>query len=436
MKNIWRAIRVILEIAIACIIFFFIITKTPLFERAIPDLDNNKVSTGTLIVDQYTTRDKTSIITNSWILYTPTQFSGVTQIIESNGNIVYLYDDDAISKTTSWALIDTTLYPASRVIEVPVQQANSCTTPRWEIINDKNTIIAYQSQRANNNNTCWAEIRICTNGKLSWSYTYSTCNYEINGTIIWADGTKIETISWSTNNSQQYIDLSKYIKQKESIPDKYIQPVIVRDNSTPTLSEVKSQSMNNSTIKEHTTYGDSLDQTTVRDSPATTYYRSCITPRWEKVNHGDFIYAYNISQSSLLQQCISQKRSCIDGKLSWSFQYQSCKIIGERIGIVKDYYGNIVQRGLQNSNTNNSQNYLSTTVENSSCTTPRWQEISHTSSVIAYRLPTSTDNSLCDKEVRVCRNWVLHGSYTYQTCMEKPNNTSWRNRNRWNNIWN
>lgn len=437
MKNIWRSIRIILEIAIACLIFFFIITKTPLFDRAIPWWNNN-TNTGDTLSGNTTSREETIITTTAGEKIISEYNSGVTKIIESNGNIVYLYNWLSVSwntfstnTLTSWNLLDSKIYTTQEVIEVPVEQWNSCRTPRGEIIGDKDSIVSYRTQIANNTNTCYAEIRICTDGKLWWSYQYKSCNYEVDGMIILADGTKIEIKKGASNSSQQLIDLSNYLKKRDSIPDRYIQPVIVRNDTTPTLSQVKSQSMKNSTIKIKKSYNtDNLNQTIIRDSSGNRYHNSCQTPRWERVQHGNFIYAYNISQSSKDQQCISQKRACIDGKLSGSFTYKSCEIIEDPIGVVRDYNGNIVQRGTHNNNIpgSNSQNYISTTTKQSSCMTPRWQEIPHTSTIIAYRLPTSTDNSLCDKEIRSCRDGILHGSFTYQTCTEKPKNTNRRNR--------
>ena len=459
MKNIWRAIRLILEIAIACIIFFFIATKTPLFERALPGRNNETESWSITTGNEYNTIPETIIQTTTGRILKPAQYSGVTTVYESNGDIVYFYDsvNGTVQQTlTTWSSSQTSdpftinNHSNTTAIEQPVKQGVSCTAPRWEIIGNQETVIAYQNPTANRDNVCLSEIRVCRNGQLWGSYRHESCNYMINGTLILADGSKIDVIEWASDGNQTLVNLEEYIKKRDSIPDRYIQPVIVRDNTTPTLSDVRHH-MQNSTIKVTPVYTtDRLDQVTVRDSEAYTYGRSCTTPRWERVKHGSFIYAYNIEQSSLLQQCISQKRSCQDGKLSWSFQYHTCKIIGERIGIITNSSGHTFYPNINSALSypyHNGQNYitlpstnshttLTPVIQGGSCTTPRWQSISNTSSVIAYRLPTSTDNSLCDKEVRVCRNAVLHGSYTYHTCMEKPNNTSQRNRNRWERLWN
>lgn len=460
MKNIWRAIRVILEIAIACIIFFLIATKTPLFERAIPWQNSDKENWSITTWTQYNnTIPEITIQTISWSISKPAEHNGIMKVYESNGNIVYVYDP-----TTSWYLVSNTwsdktylldqkIYPSMQVIEVPVQQKSSCVAPRWEIIKDKNTVIAYKNLTANKDNVCLSEARTCNNWTLNGSYQYTHCNYILNGTLIQSDGTKIDITPWSSNNIQQLVSLDEYIKKRDSIPERYIQPVIIRDNTTPTLSQVKWQPMNNSNIPVRPVNRiDKLDQTTVRDSVSYNNYNTCNTPRWDRIEHGTFVYAYNIRQSSYSQQCISQKRACIDGKLSGSFQYKSCTVVEDPIGKITNTSGDIFYTNPKRPPiTYSSQNYINPWNSNiitwsnntytnnniqKTCTTPRWTTISHTSSIVTYRLPTSTDNSLCDREVRVCRNGVLHGSYTYQTCMEIPNNTRNRRRDWWNNLWN
>ena len=415
MKNLWRAIRLILEIAIACIIFFFIATKTPLFDRAIP------------------WRNTTTSVNQTWS--TDTILSGNNTISTSkntSGTVWTTLSSWTSSEAQFWNTV-----PSQHVIEQPVQEWIACRSPRWTSVQNNETIIAYKTTIANSENVCLSQTRTCNNGTLWWSYEYEYCNYEINGTITQHDGTKIETIAWASNSEQQRVNLNNYIKKKESIPDRYIQPTIVRDNSTPTLSDVKWQPMKNSTITiKPINSTDRLDQITIRDSIVSTYYNWCATPRWERVQHGNFIYAYMTSSSSIKQQCISEKRACVSGKLSGSFQYKSCEITDDPIGVVRNYNGDIVQRWLTPLYGNTtSQNHIS--INNTTgCITPRWQTIPHTSTIVAYRLPTSTDNSLCDKEVRSCKNGVLHGSYTYQTCMELPQNTKKRRRDWWNNWWN
>ena len=49
--------------------------------------------------------------------------------------------------------------------------------------------------------------------------------------------------------------------------------------------------------------------------------KDCTAPWWATVKHGSSVTAYLSSSSST---CTSQSRQCTDGKLSWSYQYQSC----------------------------------------------------------------------------------------------------------------
>ncbi|MBP7884677.1 hypothetical protein KAZ93_00555 [Patescibacteria group bacterium] len=67
---------------------------------------------------------------------------------------------------------------------------------------------------------------------------------------------------------------------------------------------------------------DILDQS-IRKNTA-SYHASCTTPRGESINHGSFTFAYDISTSDIHRQCIVEKRSCLDGKLSGTFTHKSC----------------------------------------------------------------------------------------------------------------
>jgi hypothetical protein len=63
------------------------------------------------------------------------------------------------------------------------------------------------------------------------------------------------------------------------------------------------------------------------------------------------------------------------------------------------------------------QNYI----EISNCLTPWGSTVANGGRITAYRLPTSTSNSLCDSETRVCRAWVLGWRYTYPSCNRPAN---------------
>lgn len=402
MKNLWRSIRILIEIAIACLIFFFIATKTPLFDRAITNPSQTR--TGSDI--------------SSWAL-TPATSGWI------------------ITSWTQYPILETPPISYTPIIkEIPIQgEHKECTSPRWTTIPHGTSIKAYKHKIATmHGNICQSQIRTCNNGHLEGSYRHEECFYAINGLVRTADNI-IEQHKGANNEEQSLINLSEYIKKKHTTPREFTQPSITPNTTAPTLAEVKPHLMTNGKKPSSRLKKDTLEQEKLKDNPNNRPYRSCRTPRGTRVEHGDFVYAYNSNKSSPHQQCISQVRSCINGELNGTFLYPSCEITSGWIGTVTNYQGEIVQRDINEQHYPPSHNHQHTFITNNdsnwNCTTPRGTTIAHSSTIIAYRLPTSTDNSLCDQEIRTCKYGVLHGSFEYETCSEQKKNPPKPKRRQW-----
>lgn len=174
-------------------------------------------------------------------------------------------------------------------------------------------------------NICQSQIRTCNNGHLEGSYRHEECFYAINGLVRTADNI-IEQHKGANNEEQSLINLSEYIKKKHTTPREFTQPSITPNTTAPTLAEVKPHLMTNGKKPSSRLNKDTLEQEKLKDNPNNRPYRSCRTPRGTRVEHGDFVYAYNSNKSSPHQQCISQVRSCINGELNGTFLYPSCEI--------------------------------------------------------------------------------------------------------------
>lgn len=413
MKSFLRIVSIIIEIIVAIAIFIMMIQKTPLFDRAIPGR-------------------------SSW-------FSGASSIQTTEQkiqNTIQIKDNTQIWIPNTNTIITSTQkdFSSETIVDKPVVQWLSCKSPRWSIITDGNSIIAYRTQRASSDNKCYSEIRTCQNGKLWGNFIYKTCDYIIDGQLIRSDGTREDIIAWASDSNQQLINLSKFYKKVESTPKQYIQPQPYKDSATLTTSQAKSQKMDNSKIIANQDLTDTLDQTTTQEDHSTDK-DSCRTPRWKIIAHGSFIYAYNYPTNTLWQSCVAQKRSCNDGTLWWTYRYESCIFTTDNnkpqaviystpstiykwtlspyspyVRPISDSIRDTLLRSHKSENTNTStpigQNYI----EISNCLTPRWSTVPNGGRITAYRLPTSTANSLCDNETRVCRSWVLWWRYTYPSC--------------------
>lgn len=406
MKVFLRIVSIIIEIIVAVAIFMMVVQKTPLFDRAIPGRSDTSSSPITTIQEQNTSSS-------------------------SGSDEKKLYDLLAYENKSE------------TIIDQPVYSGKSCTSPWGTSISDNNSIIAYRSQRADTNNECYSEIRTCQDGKLWGNFVYKTCDYIIDGQLIKSNGTREDIVAGASNSTQRLIDLSKFYKKVQNTPKEYIQPKPYKDTSSLSVNQTKWLKMDNSSkpiIQQDLT--DTLDQTIQKDDN-TNDKASCRTPWGKRIDHGSFVYAYNYSQNTIWQQCISQKRSCDDGILWWTYRYESCAfntnsntpqaVIYSQPstlynGMLSPYspyvrpIGDAVRDTLLRShrsssaNTSNAgQNYI----EISNCLTPWGSTVANGGRITAYRLPTSTSNSLCDSETRVCRAWVLWWRYTYPSC-NKP----------------
>jgi len=416
MKVFLRIVSIIIEIIVAVAIFMMVVQKTPLFDRAIPGRSDTSSSPITTIQDQNTS---------------------------SSGS-----DEEKLSDLLAYE------NKSETIIDQPVYSGKSCTSPWGTSISDNNSIIAYRSQRASSDNKCYSEIRTCQNGKLLGNFIYRTCDYIIDGQLIRSDGTREDIVAGASDSNQRLINLSKFYKKIQSTPKEYIQPQPYKDSATLTTTQAKPQKMDNSKIITNQDLTDTLDQTNAQEDHSIDK-NSCRTPRWKTITHGSFVYAYNHSNNTIWQQCISQKRSCDDGILWWTYRYESCTfntnsntpqaVIYSQPSIlyngtlspyspyvrpIGDTVRDTLLRSHRNSGTSNAgQNYI----EISNCLTPWGSTVTNGGRITAYRLPTSTSNSLCDSETRVCRAWVLGWRYTYPSCTNQWHITSSSSQETW--VW-
>lgn len=401
MKIFLRIVSIIIEIIVAVAIFMMIVQKTPLFDRAIPGRSDT-----------------------SWSSISTIQDKNITSTSDINS--------EKLSELLAYE------NNAEIITDQPVYSGESCTSPWGTSISDNNSIIAYRSQRSDSNNECYSEIRTCQNGKLWGNFVYKTCDYIIDGQLIKNNGTREDIVAGASNSTQKIIDLSKFYNKVQTTPKEYIQPKPYKDKASLSINQIKWLKMDNSKkpiIQQDLT--DTLDQTIPEDDN-TNNKKSCRTPWGKRIDHGSFVYAYNQSYNTIWQQCMSQKRSCDDGILWWTYRYESCTFntnnhteqaiiysqpttlyngtlspYSPYVRPIGESIRDTLLRSHRSSNTSMiGQNYI----EVSNCLTPWGSTIANGWRITAYRLPTSTSNSLCDSETRVCRSWVLWWRYTYPSC--------------------
>ncbi len=184
-----------------------------------------------------------------------------------------------------------------------------CYTPRWYSIEHWDSVLAYK-QLENAPDICNIERRYCWNGKLSWTYTQQWCSVNKNYTYNSRWEAEIpqkqeqEEIKWW---ARQNPDWSTTVKSNE------IWWAFVFDR--PNRSKTDFISGDNDNIIHESEW---IEQTT-------RPYRDCTTPRWEKVRHGQYIYAYKHSNWFSDSPCEVQLRLCSMWELFWTYKESRCK---------------------------------------------------------------------------------------------------------------
>ncbi len=192
-------------------------------------------------------------------------------------------------------------------------------------------------------------------------------------------------------------------------------------------------------------------------------WEACMTPRWQSIQHGNYIVSYESPSS-----CKFQRRTCVDGQLLWQFQYNYCLITagasewGEAwdisysdarnnsnevhstpvfnggqsaiTQIPNDYWnqtsnGKVIIRGTASNPATlrdvpapvkedawrkNDMTYYDLTQK--WCTTPWGTYVDHNQYVIGYKFSKAWEWQSCTYERRNCFNGKLNGTYTFPSC--------------------
>lgn len=115
-------------------------------------------------------------------------------------------------------------------------------------------------------------------------------------------------------------------------------------------------------------------------APVSAAAQSCSTPWGTTIVHGGYVYA---AKASTAAQCEWETRTCSNGALSGTYQYQNCTTT------------------------------VQSDVNNASCTAPWGATVLHNSTILAYQASSAVQ---CASEYRSCQNGTLSGGYQYPAC--------------------
>lgn len=303
-----RIIRTILEITIAIAIFIIIAQKTSLLTKIMNMLAYSDIQTA-IAFDSQTPTVNNTLQPN--IPFTRMQEPTIT----TRNTPRTPWPETALSTPITPYL---TTSSKDSYNYIPLINTTSCSY-QWQSISEGVGITAYASPFADNHGTCSAEVRTCHNGKLSGSYRYSTCSYQSDG-----KRNGIDMIRGASDASHQtVVGLRNWPQWIYHATKEYTQPIPAMNRTALSDKDVYAHGMENTRFDSYRSATvDTLDQSITKST--SSYHASCTTPRGWSIKHGDFAFAYDISTSDIHRQCIVEKRSCLDGKLSGTFTQQSC----------------------------------------------------------------------------------------------------------------
>ena len=208
-----------------------------------------------------------------------------------------------------------TLYGIDEVTRDLVFEERGCMTPWWYELEHGQSVLAYE-QRSDSINICNVERRICKNGKLSWSFIQAACDetlwndWTANGTQGWY--WTVKKLAYSTYNS---VRLDEFIQPPEYATNEFKE----FDNHWKLVTwspDQKMQKLGNN---------DPISPEKQEVAQERYLWQFCKTPWWEKVQPGQFVRAYRFQNGFIDIPCQVQLRTCVDGKLEWTFQYKTCQ---------------------------------------------------------------------------------------------------------------
>ena len=180
-----------------------------------------------------------------------------------------------------------------------------CMTPWWYKIRHWESVLAYK-QMYNAPDICNIERRFCWKWKLSGTYTQQWCSinknytYEQRWNIKETDSS--DEFKW---NTKQNSDGSVTVKKHESLASSIF--------NAPNNTYSDFSKTDNIRVEEPW-----IEQTN-RPHPG------CTTPRWEKVNHWDFVQAFKHANWFSDAPCEAQIRLCSVWELMWTYKESTCK---------------------------------------------------------------------------------------------------------------
>ena len=255
-----------------------------------------------------------SFVEEGWVLPTLVSWDDLFYNT-ADGSLSYIDNRTSDKKTDNWYNTDNEGKKSGITI---IDDYADCITPRWYKIKHWESVLAYK-QMDDAPDICNIERRFCWKWKLSGTYTQQWCS--VNKNYSYEERWWPET----TTTKQWWTSRSSSSRQAEWN---------TRENTNWTVNEKNSKTSwsfvfdgpNNNTYTEFTIgKSDNIRPEDSEVEQTDRPYWDCTAPRWEKVEHWQFVQAFKHKNWFSDLPCEAQFRLCTMWDLMWTFTESSCK---------------------------------------------------------------------------------------------------------------
>ena len=283
-----------------------------------------------------------------------------------------------------------------------VASAASCTF-NGQAVAHGTSFTAYAASKVDAGGSCSAQLRSCTDGVISGSYAFASCEVEEEVTIqpvCFFDGIAINHGTIVTAYAAQNVPYGS-------------------------VCNAELRTCNSGNLSGSNAYSSCR----VADPVACAFNSLSIA-------HGNSVTAYRDSAVDYGGSCLSEQRLCSNGGLSGSNAYSSCRVNeassctfnGQTVSSgssVTAYESNSVNfgsscqtelRSCTNGTLSGSYTNAACSVASAASCTFNGQAVAHGTSINAYQAASVAFGSTCTSQSRTCSNGTLSGGYTNSSC--------------------
>ncbi len=322
-------------------------------------------------------------------------------------------------------------------------------------ISNGQTVTGYQNSTVPFGQTCMSEVKTCSNGSLSGSYTFASCSVgaaascSFNGQSV-ANGQTVIAFQNSTVPFGQTCVSEVKTCTNGSLSGSYNQasctvgaPASCSFNGQAIANGQTVTGYQNSTVPYGQTCVSQLKTCSNGSLSGSYTFPSCsmgtpasCTFNGQAVASGQTITAFQNSTVPYGQSCVSQVETCTNGVLSGSFTFPSCtpgtpascSFNGQTIASgqsITSYQNSTVPYGqacvpqvrtCTNGSLSGSYNFSSCSTGTPASCTFNGQTIASGQSFTAYQSSSVPYGQSCLPQVETCTNGTLNGSYSYASC--------------------